>query len=734
MTSPAKIQPAHLARQAIVYIRQSTPGQVKEHLESQDLQYQLAQRAVSLGWPQAQVQIIDDDLGKSGIASAERTGFQALGAAVGLSQVGIILVTDVSRLARNCADWYQLLDLASLCATLIADASGLYDPRLFDDRLLLGLKGTFAEAQWYNMRANLTAALFNKARRGELALRLPVGYDRLPDGRVVLTADRQVQDAIRLVLALFRQLGSAHRSLHYCHDHQLTLPHLVPDGLGGRLVEWRPADYATIYQILKRPVYAGAYTYGRYQSQRLPGSQRKALHRRQPMEQWIVLKQDAHEGYISWEEYLQNQDPLAANRQLAPLASAGPPREGAALLQGSVFCARCGRPLHPRYRDKPIYVCEAHAQTLAQPRCQRFGVAHVDAAVTELLLAAIQPAQLELALAATQQAEVERQQLHRHWQERLERARYEATLARRRYEQVDPANRLVAAELEQRWEEQLKAVQAVEHAWTKVQAQAPLPLSAAEQAQIRRLAQDLPALWHAPTTSPADRKRLLRCLIQSVTLDSFSQVGFTRIQVLWHTGATTEVTVPRPRPGCRTPAAARTRIGELAQTLTDDRIAATLNQEGVTSAWRKPWTQAQVRRVRSKWRIPSRCPYVTPQAGPRGDGLVSAVEAAQRLNVSPGMICDWFRRGRLVGHQPKVGAPVWVRLTNADLSRYGGAAPLTPDLLLEADAPAALGLNPEQIRRQVQAGTLLTYRIWHNHVWRWYVQRPQQPSPNPVTD
>jgi DNA invertase Pin-like site-specific DNA recombinase len=322
MSSPSKVQATHLARQAVVYIRQSTPGQVKEHLESQDLQYQLAQRAQAWGWPQAQVKIIDDDLGKSGVASAERTGFQSLVAAVGLSQVGIILVTDVSRLARNCADWYQLLDLASLCATLIADASGLYDPRVFDDRLLLGLKGTFAEAQWYTMRSSLTAALFNKARRGELALHLPVGYDRLPGGRVVLTADRQVQDAIRLVFALFRQLGSAYRILHHCHDHQITLPRLVPDGLGGHQIEWAPADYAMIYHLLKRPVYAGAYAYGRYQSQRLPGSQRKVLHRRQPMEQWIVLKQDHHEGYISWEEYLQNQEQLAQNRQLAPLSSA----------------------------------------------------------------------------------------------------------------------------------------------------------------------------------------------------------------------------------------------------------------------------------------------------------------------------------------------------------------------------------------------------------------------------
>lgn len=732
MTSPPKIQPGHLARQAIVYIRQSTPGQVKEHLESQDLQYQLAQRAATLGWPADRVRIIDDDLGKSGVSSGERAGFQALVAAVGLAQVGIILVTDVSRLARNCTDWYQLLDLAALCATLIADAAGLYDPQLFDDRLLLGLKGAFAEAQWYHMRSHLTAALFNKARRGELALRLPVGYDRLPDGRVVLTADRQVQDAIRLVFWLFRQLGSAHRVLHYCHEHQITLPHLAPDGLGGRLVVWRPADYTTIYGFLKQPSYAGAYAYGRTQSQRLPGQPGQVRCRRQPQEKWIVLKRDAHEGYLTWSDYLANQEQLAANRQLTPMAAAGPPREGAALLQGIVFCGRCGRLLHPRYRDKPSYVCEAHSRNLAEPRCQRFGVAHVDAAVTDLLLAAVQPAQLALALVATEQAETARQQLQRHWQERLERARYEAALARRRYEQVDPANRLVAAELERRWEEQLAAVQAVEQAWAAVQAQAPLPLTTAELAAIRRLATDLPALWHAPTTTNTDRKRLLRCLIQAVTLASFSQVGYTRIQVLWHTGATTEVTVRRPRPGCRTPPPVLARLRELAATEPDYRSAEILNAEGQLTATQHTWTPQNVRQTRAKYRIPTGCSPYAAQPGPRGDGLISAAAAAQQLNVSPGVICDWFRRGRLVGEQRQPHAPLWVRLTEADRYRYNGAAPLTLDLILEANAPATLSLSPEQIRQQVRAGALLTYRIWHNHVWRWYVQRPAQVIPNPT--
>ncbi|MBK6433525.1 recombinase family protein [Candidatus Amarolinea dominans] len=289
------------------------------------------------------MQIIDDDLGKSGISSAERTGFQTLVSAVGLAQVGIILVTDVSRLARNCADWYRLLDLASLCATLISDSAGIYDPRLFDDRLLLGLKGTFARSPvvQHAHPPDCRPLQQGQARRTCLTS-AGGGMIGLQMAGVVLTADRQVQDAIRLVFALFRQLGSAHRILHYCRDHQLTLPYLTSDGLGGRLVAWRPADFTTIYQILKRPIYAGVYAYGRTQGQHLPGSQGKVRRQRLPQEKWIVLKPDAHEGYITWAEYQENQKQLAENRQLAPMAAAGPAREGSALLQGIVLCARCG--------------------------------------------------------------------------------------------------------------------------------------------------------------------------------------------------------------------------------------------------------------------------------------------------------------------------------------------------------------------------------------------------------
>ena len=308
-----KILPQHIERKAYVYVRQSSQRQVEEHLESQDLQYQLTHRAQALGWPANQVVVIDDDLGKSAVTATEREGFQILVAAVGLGQVGIILVTDVSRLARNCGDWYQLLDLASVCGTLLSDAGGVYDPRCYDDRLLLGLKGTFSEAQWYNMRTQLYTALLNKARRGELAIRLPIGYDRLEDGTVVWVPDREVQSVIRLVFDLFDRLGSAHAVLCYFRDHRLEVPRKVQTGPGAGEIYWERASYQAIYHILKQPAYAGAYTYGKQHRTRVPGAQMKVVTRSLAMEEWAVVIHDAFPGYITWDRYLRNQERLREN-------------------------------------------------------------------------------------------------------------------------------------------------------------------------------------------------------------------------------------------------------------------------------------------------------------------------------------------------------------------------------------------------------------------------------------
>lgn len=718
-----KIEPQHLERSAYVYIRQSSHRQVEEHLESQDLQYQLARRALALGWREDQVVVIDDDLGKSAVTATGREGFQNLVAAVGLGQVGIVLVTDVSRLARNCSDWYRLLDLASLYDTLVSDASGIYHPRVYDDRLLLGLKGTFSEAQWYSMRAQLHAARLNKARRGELAIRLPVGYHRLANGEVVLVPDREVQAAIRQVFEQFERLGTARAVLRDFRDRRVELPRRIPSGPARGEIAWVRPAYQIIYHILNNPAYAGAYAFGRSRSVRLPGAEGKTVTRSRPMTEWEVLIQDAFPAYITWEQYLENQKRLEKNAW-GDRWTQGAPRQGDALLSGIVYCGRCGRAMRSRYRDKPAYVCEAASREHGEPRCQHVPVPHVDEAVTRIFLEAIHPAQLEVALAAVEELEAQRQHTIQRWQQRRERARYEADLARRCYERVDPDNCLVAAELERRWEEKLQVQQQLEREWTQAQTQELAPLSEADRQLIRDLAQDLPALWYAETTTQAERKRLLRCLIQDVTLDRFSRPSTTIIHVRWHTGTSTTLEIPSPRPGCRTPDAVLDRIRELAQHHADDRVAAILNEEGVRSATGRTWHHALVRQVRKRHGIPSACPSIASGSSPRGDGLVSAAEAAERLHVTPSMIADWFRRGLLAGHQRRPGTPLWVRLTEEDVQRLDGSASRQPDLRPLYEAETALGLTAEQMRADIRAGRLSTCRLRVGRQWRWYVKVP----------
>jgi DNA invertase Pin-like site-specific DNA recombinase len=724
MPNHPKIEASHLQRQACVYIRQSSLKQVEQNLESQDLQYQLVQRAQTLGWRKSQVVVIDDDLGKSAVTAVNRAGFQSLVSAVGLNQVGLILVIDVSRLARNCSDWYRLLDLAALCDCLIGDANALYNPRDYNDRLLLGLKGTLAEAQWHSMRQRLSAARLNKARRGELALRLPVGYDRDAEGRVLLSPDREVQGAIRLVFALFERLGSARAVLRQLVRQQLQLPYRIQEKLGRDEMGWRRPSYSAVYQILKHPAYAGAYSYGKHHRVRLPAG--KVVVQRVALEKWEVLIPDAFPAYISWEQYMHNQERLRENAQ-GTNWNKGAPRKGEALLQGLVICGRCGRHMRVRTGGRnPAYACyEAH-RSYGAPRCQHFVAGHIDQAVVSLFLEAIQPARLEVALAAVEQIEAQRQQLAEQWEQRLARAEYETELARRRYERVDPDNRLVAAELEQCWEVALQSWQQVKQDWQRVQQQELGPLSEADRQLIRQLADDLPALWHAESTTNAERKRLLRCLIQDVTLDRFSQPHVSLVHVRWLTGSTTSVEVARPQPGGPpAPPELIARIRELAQRYPDDQVADILRSEGLKTARDGDWTTLRVRHFRNKHRIPSACPYTVHSSGshgPRGDGLVSARQAAQRLNTSPSMIADWFHRGLIAGHQRQPRSPIWVRMDDEDVRRYAGSASLAPSMVPLPQVEQTLGLDPAQLARAVQAGQVLTYRLRDGQQWRWYVQ------------
>ena len=759
MNSHPKIHDHHRQRLAYIYIRQSTLRQVTENQESQDLQYQLVHRAQSLGWSASQMVVIDEDLGKTAVSTTSRTGFQRLFTDIGIGNVGILLVTDVSRLARNCADWYRLLDLTVLNDVLVCDSGGIYNARAYDDRMLLGIKGAFSEAQWHIMRRQMQAARLNKAKRGELALRLPIGYDRLPNGEVIMIPDQQVQTAIRCIFRLFAQHGSCRAVLRQLRRDGLCLPRRRRNAIGEQVIVWTKPSYGQVYLILKLPAYAGAYAYGKRQRTQLPGKPGTQYGRRLPPNEWQVLLHDAFPAYISWEDYMKNQETLAQNWQSTRFADGDQPNlgyhnppfshkgavgKGRALLQGIVRCRRCGRPMRVRYRDKPAYMCEANKVQYDEPRCQFFPYAHVDQAVVAAFLQAVQPAAIDAALSALSELEVEQDALSQQWQQQLERAQYEVAVAKARYEQVDPTLRLVAAELEQAWETAMQKQHTLQQEWERVQT-AQANISPADVALVRHLAADLPTLWSAETTTIPDRKRLLRTLIADVTLDSTKEAGITHIAIRWQTGGVTQTTAKRPRPGHPSNPQLLQRVRTLAQAGQDDeQIAATLNTEGVVSSWHvkddpayvpgQPvayWTWERVRNLRNKHQI---------AANPAAAGLVTTQVAAKALNASVTVLLDWFRRGLVAGRQRRPGAPVWIPLDEALVYRISGQAPrdlpfrpeTQPEMVPLPQATRRFGLSAEQLREALKNGHFLTWRLQHGCHYRWYVQENMSDSAQPA--
>jgi hypothetical protein len=615
----------------------------------------------------------------------------------------------------------------------------------------LGIQGAFSEAQWYQLRQQMQAARLNKAKRGELGMRWPVGYERLPNGAVQKTADQQVQQAIAQIFQSFRQQGSVRGVLRQMRRLGLQLPRQRRDVLGQPVIGWEKASYQAIYQVLKLPAYAGAYTYGKRQVSRPPGSGKKRW-QWQPPAGWLVLLKEAQPAYISWEEYMENQEKMAANWQRTRFAKpedgcnrgvhnepfsngpeglGGAPGKGRALLQGLVVCGRCGRPMRVRYRDKPAYVCEAQKNQFDEPRCQFFPYAHVDQVVVAAFLAALEPARIELALAATEQLQQQGQALKQQWQQQLERTRYQATVAQARYEQVDPAMRLVAIELERQWEEKLQALADLQQQWQTVQTQAVTELSPQQVEQIQQLSRDLPALWASAKTTLQERKQLLRTLVASVTLDSTRQAGVTHIDLHWQTGAISQLTATRPTPGHPTNPALLQRVRTLAQTQTDADIAQHLNAAGLVSSWHvkdspdyvpgQPvdyWTAERVRHLRVKHHIPTGMPVNAPDGAPRADGLMPVKEAARQLQAAPNTVLDWFRQGFIPGSQAKAGSSVWIKLDQTNRQRFDGLLQSpSSDMVPLALAPAHFDLTPPQLTAALRDQTLFAWRIGLSLHW-----------------
>src|SRR5215469_11285251 len=601
--STTHITMAHHERMAYVYVRQSTLWQVSEHQESTERQYRLQERALDLGWAPTTIALIDEDQGRSGSITTYRTGFQRLVSEVSLGQVGIVLMLEASRLARNSSDWHRLIELCGLSHTLLADEGAIYDPRDPNDRLLLGVKGTLSEAELFTLRTRLHEGRWNKARKGLLQFPLPVGYVRAPNGAWELDPNQQVRERLAYLFEAFRRLGVARQVVRELKQHGLDLPtRVVSKGTYGTLV-WKRPTLSAVVRILENPAYAGAYAYGRWEyrgDSRSPKTG-KARARFRPRAQWPVLLLEHHPAYVSWEEYMQTQEHLRHNWQRD--GSRGVARQGTALLQGIVWCGHCGRKMgvqHHASNEKrsATYICQlGHQQDGEDTICQSMTARPVDAAVVQAFLEAISPVGVEVAVAVLSQAEQQLRDLRRQWELQLEQARYEARLAQRKYDAVDPDNRLVAAELERRWNARLTRVAELEQAYAKAEQEASFTSTPEERAALQTLAQDLSALWHAETTTHADRKQLLRLAIESVQLDGVNRPGWIAIQIRWRSGVVMRLDVKRIQRGewsLKTPVQAVARIHELAAHLSYAQVAEELNAAGWRTAFGRPFNSQHV--------------------------------------------------------------------------------------------------------------------------------------------
>jgi DNA invertase Pin-like site-specific DNA recombinase len=726
MSRTTPILPQHVAKAALVYVRQSTPKQVLHNQESLRRQYQLVETAVQLGWPHARTCVIDDDLGLSGTSSSVRIGFQRLVAAISLGEVGIVLVTEVSRLSRLDSDWHRVIELCAVFGTLIADEDGLYDPSDPNDRLVLGLKGTLFSAELHIIRARMRGGLLNTGRRGALAQRLPVGYRRLPDGSVVQDPDEQVRITLQTLFEQFGLLQTARSVQRYFFAHELRIPRLEQTGLQAGKVIWVRPTYQMIHHVLTNPAYAGLFVYGRRVQQAQPGDPPQLRSHRRPLEEWDIVVSNVYPPYVSEAQYTTNREMLQANQYNFVKKRRGAPRDGPGLLAGLVVCGRCGRKMTVSYGgEHHVYQCRRAQMTYAEPGCQYFPISYLDPAVRDAFFAAIQPSHLQVLLGALDALERQRQVLDRQWQLKLERARYAARLAERQYDACDPDNRLVAGALEKRWNDALGALQDVERAYAAASQTDLAPLTELEQQALQQLAGDLDAIWEAPTTSMADRKRLLRLAIQEVTVTVQStQPRSAEMTILWSGGLITTQTVTCRPTGwhCTTSSAVVDRLRELAQRLPDHQIADQLNADGFRTHTGKPWTYARVTSIRKQHQIPTSCPIDTAGQTSRGDGLVPVRLAAECLGVSTSLIHIWIQHGVLTSDQRTTLSKRWVRLTEADMIRLDGQHDWrrfsTINQVMRKER-----WSREHVWQAVRNGTYVAYRQRSGQHWEWRLRR-----------
>ena len=658
-----KITPEHLARGAYVYVRQSSPDQLINNPESRRRQYALETRARSLGWEQ--VIVIDDDLGHSGGGQA-RPGFERLLAAICAGTAGAVLAIEVSRLARNGRDWHTLLEFCAVVGTLILDEDGVYDPRLVNDRLLLGMKGTFSELELSLLRQRSQEALRLKAARGDLHTTIAIGYRRGADDRLEKDPDQRIREALALVFRKFKEIGSVRQLAIWLRQEHIDLP-TVTYGLQGRVVLWRPPRYNTVHRLLTNPIYAGAYVFGRTGSRvRLEGGRKviiRGVVRRR--DEWEVLIRDHHEGYISWEEYERNQRTIAGNANMKGEMVPGSVRNGAGLLVGLLRCGHCGRKLKVLHQGRrgTRYVCnDAGVNHATRSKCISFGNMRIDAAVSAEVVRVISPLAVEAALQVIADHEGATAERLRQSELALEQARYEAAYACRQYDAVDPDNRLVAGELERRWNERLAAVARLKDETRRLREEQPEALSDDERSALLALADDLPRLWNHPAASAEIRKRILRAVLKETVVTVEPEC--LRLMLHWQGGEHTRLQAVKNRSGqnrWKTDATTEQLIREFARMVPDHTIAAVLNRLGIRSAKGHTWTQLRVRNFRAEHRIAI---YREGERAERRELILR--EAASRLGVSKMTVIRLIRDRLLPARQVCAGAPYVIREDDLD--------------------------------------------------------------------
>lgn len=646
MNAESKVNSEHLQRAAYLYIRQSTLRQVFENTESTQRQYALRRRALTLGWSEDRIVVIDEDQGRSGASTAEREGFQRLVADVGLGKAGIVMGLEVSRLARNCADWHRLLEICALTHTLILDEDGLYDPGHFNDRLLLGLKGTMSEAELHVLKARLLGGVLNKAQRAELKLPLPAGLVYDEDQRVVLDADEQVQQSLRLFFETFARTGSAWATVREFRRQGWRFPRHGPAGSGAIL--WQALTEGIALATLHNPRYAGAFCFGRTRIWK--DGQGRAHSQRLPRERWRFLQPNMHAGYLSWEEFLSNQQRLLQNHQAhgGGERKAGAAREGPALLQGLALCGRCGRMMTVRYHHRggeltPDYVCQKDHVERTQSECQHIPGSGVDEAVGRLLVESVSPLALEVVLQVQAEIQARLAEADRLRRQQVQRAQYEADLARVRYMRVDPNNRLVADTLETQWNEKLRTLNQVKEDYEKQRQADAAQMTNEQKAKVLALAADFPRLWQDPNTSDRDRKRMARLLLEDVTLRREEEI---LVQVRFRGGATRELRLPSPRRSWElwsTKPEIMTQIDRLLEEHTAAEVAQRLDRQGWRSGQDRPFTARVIQRLAKYHGLPGR------EARLRARGLLTPREVADLIGSKPNLVDYWREQGILKG-------------------------------------------------------------------------------------